>query len=397
MEGRDKMNTTNSLLNVVRDLAEEMIDGDESFTSLDISNYVKKMGYNFCHREVAQTLRERVLTNNFLRDVGYSKTRISVQLSNGQSVPAFLYHHKTVSADDYTKCQQVAVHPVAQQDVTITRRSILDLMPRDTAEVSLCDANSTVDTEEVDEEIQLAESPVVSPARRTLAQAVSKVRRSIFDVASRAQTLVCRRGPKATTSVQLEDTNASYNRGYNDGVELNQLELTKDREYVRGYSAGLSDRCKRLVVTSQEVQPNIVVCDESVSEPPNNVSTEWIRSTTNLEGRLGVREVAQGFLTSEKRLEIPPRWIKTLGWGRGSVAGEAVMARKEYFSGPAVRIVPLNSLDDEEDLSELGIAVVNSDGRLRLPKSIMVQAQELRGRTDIVWTLELLDNSIVIR
>lgn len=417
------MDTTNSLVNIVRDVVEDMVDNFQSFTSLDVSNAVKTLGHTFRHREVSQALREEVLNSVFLRNSEYLKTRISVQLSNGQTTSAFLYHHETVSPDEYTQRSQVAIRPVgnvsAQEDVTV-RRSISDLWPTTTTTED--DSETTETTEEVEEggpttppeaspgdvenphstlfgQVVGTPNPVVSPARRTLAEAVSRVRRSIFDVASRAQTLVCRKGPRANSSLNEETTiENSYSKGVEDARELRPM-AERSKAYLTGYSTGIAQIVGELRAhnnASATPEPTIVepvapepattepvVAVEPVANPLRDVVTSQARDTTT-----------RG-ITAECRLEIPPAWLVSLGWHASDY-----IAAVEVTSGDESAIELLRHERLTEYPNELGIVRVTPDRRLRVSKTIMTQSSawdERDGGHTNLWTMELLDNSIIIR
>jgi hypothetical protein len=397
------MDTSNSLFNIVSDIVEDMFDDLQSFTSIDVSNAVKALGHTYRHREVSQVLREEVLNRDFIRTNGYLKTRITVQLSNGQSAAAFLYHHETVSPDDYTQRSQVPVRPVGnvnqQDDVTVrrsisdlsdtnsgtvgadqedaveenipvvvspcrrslseavaprrrhpepeplrpepgvragVRRSIFDVANRSKAQKSILETHGSEDTEKTPiahDVVFLGDRGLVFTPESGVFRDDAKVRKSIFDVASRAQTLVCRNGPK-TQKVDNDNTR-SYRLGHSDGLALNNIKFQNDREYILGYFAGVSEVMAELDVATKvkkevEVNPNLLEVQNThdVGES-ENLTIELADSDINT---ISFKDSVIRGLTSDYRLEIPPAWLVTLGWLPGAKihAYEYIISAYEY-------------------------------------------------------------------
>lgn len=153
------MNTEQTLEEKVKELVEDRCNDLESFTALDISNAVKQDGFpHVRHREVANIVRELYFRDEFMQDQEYEKTNIVIRLANGSSGVAYLYHHDSVSPDDYDSRSQIAITPTT------------------------------------------APAPAPTP-RQTLADAVSRGprRRSIFDVAASTGRRVSTRPTPATT------------------------------------------------------------------------------------------------------------------------------------------------------------------------------------------------------
>lgn len=87
------------------------------FTALDVSNQVKQSLPGVRHREVAPIVRD--LFEDGVMGESYLQTLINVQLPNGQSTEAFLYHLEGDDPDDYagTQRQQRAIPPVPVQQL----------------------------------------------------------------------------------------------------------------------------------------------------------------------------------------------------------------------------------------------------------------------------------------
>ena len=82
------------------------------FTALDVSNQVKQSLPGVRHREVAPIVRD--LFDDGVMGESYVQTLINVQLPDGQTTQAFLYHLEDDDPDDYagTQRQQRAIPPV---------------------------------------------------------------------------------------------------------------------------------------------------------------------------------------------------------------------------------------------------------------------------------------------
>lgn len=94
----------------VNDIVVALMNDVASFTSLDISNLVKREGLSVRHRDVASTVRD-LYDNGFMDSYSYERTTIDVTLANGSSSKAFLYHHCMTSPDTYNRRSQVAIPP----------------------------------------------------------------------------------------------------------------------------------------------------------------------------------------------------------------------------------------------------------------------------------------------
>lgn len=101
------------LLDKTKQVVENFCNNLESFTSLDVSNIVKKEGFEFLrHRDIAQAVRNLYI-NGHMDNFGYCRSLVDVTLKNGDIVHAYLYHHQTVSSDLYDKRNQDALPPVS--------------------------------------------------------------------------------------------------------------------------------------------------------------------------------------------------------------------------------------------------------------------------------------------
>jgi hypothetical protein len=87
------------------------------FTALDVSNQVKQSLPGVRHREVAPIVRD--LFEDGVMGDSYVQTLIDVQLPDGQTTQAFLYHLADDDPDDYagTQRQQRAIPPVPVQQL----------------------------------------------------------------------------------------------------------------------------------------------------------------------------------------------------------------------------------------------------------------------------------------
>ena len=103
--------------NVTRRVVDRFTCEGFLFTALDISNAVKQSLPGVRHREVAPIVRD--LFEDGIMGDDYVQTLIDVQISNGQTVQAFLYHMEDDDPDDYagTQRQQQAIPPIPVQQL----------------------------------------------------------------------------------------------------------------------------------------------------------------------------------------------------------------------------------------------------------------------------------------
>lgn len=100
----------------VKDVVESFCNDLESFTSLDVSNCVKQEGFSATrHRDIAQVVRY-LYVDGAMHQHGYTRSLIQVQISSGMMRDAYLYHHDTVSPNDYDRRAQVAIPPASGDD-----------------------------------------------------------------------------------------------------------------------------------------------------------------------------------------------------------------------------------------------------------------------------------------
>jgi hypothetical protein len=87
------------------------------FTALDVSNQVKQALPGVRHREVAPIVRD--LFDDGVMGQSYVQTLIDVQLPDGQTTQAFLYHLEDDDPDDYagTQRQLRAIPPIPVQQL----------------------------------------------------------------------------------------------------------------------------------------------------------------------------------------------------------------------------------------------------------------------------------------
>lgn len=107
---------------VVRDTILDFLRNAQLFTALDVSNKVKESLPYARHREVRDLVRASFTTD--MEPAGYARTPISVNLDDGSSTEALLYHPLTDSWDldakyDAQKRAQTSVRP-GQQSVAAT-------------------------------------------------------------------------------------------------------------------------------------------------------------------------------------------------------------------------------------------------------------------------------------
>jgi hypothetical protein len=109
-------NTMASLEDTVRSVVQDFINAGTLFTALDVSNTVKQTLPSARHREVRDVVR-----GMFTSDIGsqnWARTPISVNLDDGTTADALLYHPLSDSWDldnkyDVQKRAQKSFRPVA--------------------------------------------------------------------------------------------------------------------------------------------------------------------------------------------------------------------------------------------------------------------------------------------
>lgn len=112
-----------TLQDKVRSVVEELMNKDELFTALDVSNQVKTLQPNARHREVRDVVRNIFATE--IATKGYARSPITVTLDNGTTADALLYHPLSASWDldnlyDQQKRQQKSFNPVAAATAAVS-------------------------------------------------------------------------------------------------------------------------------------------------------------------------------------------------------------------------------------------------------------------------------------
>ena len=79
-----------NLEDTVRSVVQNFIDSEVLFTALDVSNAVKQQLPHARHREVRDVVRG--LFSNEIESQGWARTPISVNLEDGSTAEALLYH-----------------------------------------------------------------------------------------------------------------------------------------------------------------------------------------------------------------------------------------------------------------------------------------------------------------
>lgn len=101
----------------VRSVVLQFIQNNELFTGLDVSNKVKLAFPLARHKEIAPLVRDLFSTE--IETAGWGRTTINVNLGNGKTAEAWLYHPLSDSWDldtkyDASKRQQAAIHPASK-------------------------------------------------------------------------------------------------------------------------------------------------------------------------------------------------------------------------------------------------------------------------------------------
>lgn len=104
-----------TLEDTVREVVQDLMDGDELFTALDVSNKVKLVQPHARHREVRDVVRS--MYANEIASQGWARTPVSVVVEDGSTQEALLYHPLSAAWDldsryDQQKRSQVSLNPV---------------------------------------------------------------------------------------------------------------------------------------------------------------------------------------------------------------------------------------------------------------------------------------------
>lgn len=113
-----------NLENTVVQVVEEFLKNEVLFTALDVSNAVKQVLPQARHREVRDLVRDLFVSK--IQHMGWARTGISVNLEDGNTVEALLYHPLPDSWDldnkyDKQKRAQASYRPFAQAQATVTQ------------------------------------------------------------------------------------------------------------------------------------------------------------------------------------------------------------------------------------------------------------------------------------
>lgn len=105
-----------SLKDKVETIIKDFLDKRWPFTSLDISNNIKREDDTgtIRHTDVSPIVRQLFVTGLMTQN-GYEQTLIDVTLINGEKKKAYLYHHWSTDPDDYTNRTQEAIIPKAMR------------------------------------------------------------------------------------------------------------------------------------------------------------------------------------------------------------------------------------------------------------------------------------------
>jgi hypothetical protein len=115
-----------NLQDVVWQVVQDLMDGDELFTALDVSNRVKGLLPYATHREVRTEVRGLYLDK--IEPQGWVRTPITVMLADGTPQQALLYHplHTAWDLDnkyDQQKRSQVAFDPAKAAATAVAANS----------------------------------------------------------------------------------------------------------------------------------------------------------------------------------------------------------------------------------------------------------------------------------
>ena len=112
-----------TLEDTVRSVVKDFMDNGQLFTALDVSNRVKLTHPLSKHREIREVVRSLFLSD--MSPASWSRTPITVNLSDGTTAEALLYHPLNDQFDldnkyDQQQRSQVVVNPVAATTATLT-------------------------------------------------------------------------------------------------------------------------------------------------------------------------------------------------------------------------------------------------------------------------------------
>lgn len=150
-------------------IVQQFVDNSKSFTSIDVANYAKDQKRTWVkNSEVASWLRSRM---HYFSTSNYAIKMIQVQLQDGSSTSARLYHSRSVDPDAYSSRSLKALSPL-DADHTIP--------------IALFTKAATTVTSEILEQlsklatvnpISIAEINVPGVSRKSISTALSKLYR----------------------------------------------------------------------------------------------------------------------------------------------------------------------------------------------------------------------------
>jgi hypothetical protein len=111
-----------TLQDTVREVVQQMVDKDELFTALDVSNKVKQTMPHATHRSIRDEVRHLYAFGTEF--AGYKRTPIDVVIEDGSTQQALLYHPFSDSWDldnryDAQKRNQVSVKAAVPPQVVV--------------------------------------------------------------------------------------------------------------------------------------------------------------------------------------------------------------------------------------------------------------------------------------
>src|SRR5574337_359749 len=117
-----------SLEDTVRNVVQDFMKSDMLFTALDVSNAVKQVMPNARHREVRDVVRNMFTTD--IEPQSWARTPIQVQLGDGTTAEALLYHPLTDSWDldnkyDAQRRNLTSYRPVAAAQAAVAQAAVV--------------------------------------------------------------------------------------------------------------------------------------------------------------------------------------------------------------------------------------------------------------------------------
>ena len=121
---------TTQIMNVVEQAVWEAMQSGESFTSLDISNSLKRQRFPLRHRDSAEVIR-MIYDTGAMNSCGYLRELIQVQANGREEVAtAWLYRHESVDPNEYQDREQIELPPRPERACERSRRLRLRISAR---------------------------------------------------------------------------------------------------------------------------------------------------------------------------------------------------------------------------------------------------------------------------